>query len=559
MWYGWFSAFDIFAFIDDPMDTLNSLKNKRILVVPFLVMSIALTTALGFSYLHFLKTAINRTEQSLTRLAHSGAKMVYLLGPNPGLQEFDSLADAFAGNGHFRVTIIEQDGRVLGDSRLSQEEVRRIENHADRPEVLMAKASGLGMARRFSDTLKVDLLYVAVPYGNRYSQGYFRVALPLTHLANEKIKQQLVLGAVWLGTLIMAAFLTWLASRHIVRLIHSGQRELERRVSERTREIETLQTLGTQLTVCKTREEALQVVKLVSSILLPGFPGSISLYRNSKNQLEQKISWNGDCGNEPVFGPDECWALRTGKLHVGNPLEGTMVCPHAGENRQRMICVPLVAQGVTHGVLHLILPAGVELTQEMCKLTNAVAEHTSLTLANLDLREDLRQQAIRDPLTGLYNRRYLMEVFDHELARAGRRQQQLGVLMIDVDHFKDFNDCHGHDAGDYVLSEIGLLIRKNIRCEDIACRYGGEEFALLLPETSREEALSVSGKLGDLVRNHNFFFKGLSLGPVTLSIGVASFPDTASTVEALLKCADKALYQAKNAGRDQALVWMEQA
>lgn len=559
MWYGWFSAFDIFAFIDDPMDTLNSLKNKRILVVPFLVMSIALTTALGFSYLHFLKTAINRTEQSLTRLAHSGAKMVYLLGPNPGLQEFDSLADAFAGNGHFRVTIIEQDGRVLGDSRLSQEEVRRIENHADRPEVLMAKESGSGMARRFSDTLKVDLLYVAVPYGNRYSQGYFRVALPLTHLANEKIKQQLVLGAVWLGTLIMAAFLTWLASRHIVRLIHSGQRELERRVSERTREIETLQTLGTQLTVCKTREEALQVVKLVSSILLPGFPGSISLYRNSKNQLEQKISWNGDCGNEPVFGPDECWALRTGKLHVGNPLEGTMVCPHAGENRQRMICVPLVAQGVTHGVLHLILPAGVELTQEMCKLTNAVAEHTSLTLANLDLREDLRQQAIRDPLTGLYNRRYLMEVFDHELARAGRRQQQLGVLMIDVDHFKDFNDCHGHDAGDYVLSEIGLLIRKNIRCEDIACRYGGEEFALLLPETSREEALSVSGKLGDLVRNHNFFFKGLSLGPVTLSIGVASFPDTASTVEALLKCADKALYQAKNAGRDQALVWMEQA
>jgi diguanylate cyclase (GGDEF)-like protein len=559
LWHGWFSAFDIFAFIDDPMDTLNSLKNKRILVVPFVVLTVALTTALGFSYLHFLKTAISRTEQSLTRLAHSGAKMVYLLGPNPGLQEFDSLADAFAGNGHFRVTIIEQDGRVLGDSRLSQEEVRRIENHADRPEVLMAKASGLGMARRFSDTLKVDLLYVAVPYGNRYSQGYFRVALPLTHLANEKIKQQLVLGAVWLGTLIMAAFLTWLASRHIVRLIHSGQRELERRVSERTREIETLQTLGTQLTVCKTREEALQVVKLVSSILLPGFPGSISLYRNSKNQLEQKISWNGDCGNEPVFGPDECWALRTGKLHVGNPLEGTMVCPHAGENRQRMICVPLVAQGVTHGVLHLILPAGVELTQEMCKLTNAVAEHTSLTLANLDLREDLRQQAIRDPLTGLYNRRYLMEVFDHELARAGRRQQQLGVLMIDVDHFKDFNDCHGHDAGDYVLSEIGLLIRKNIRCEDIACRYGGEEFALLLPETSREEALSVSGKLGDLVRNHNFFFKGLSLGPVTLSIGVASFPDTASTVEALLKCADKALYQAKNAGRDQALVWMEQA
>lgn len=220
-----------------------------------------------------------------------------------------------------------------------------------------------------------------------------------------------------------------------------------------------------------------------------------------------------------------------------------------------MVSVPLVAQGVTHGVLHLAAPEGADITPEIVRLTNSVAEHTSLALANLELREDLRHQAIRDPLTGLYNRRYLIEAFDHELSRATRRQRQLGVLMIDVDHFKSFNDRYGHDAGDFVLSELRLLLRKNIRCEDIPCRYGGEELVLLLPETGRADALMLSEKLGELVRNNNFFFGGRNLGSVTLSIGVASFPDSAATVDELIKCADKALYKAKNRVRDQTVVW----
>lgn len=537
------------------MDKLNSLKNKRILIAPFLAVTLALSLALTLLNVHFLQVATKRTELNLTRLARSGAEMIYLLGPSPSLAKFDHLADTFAKSGPFRVTIIDLDGTVLGDSNLPLEEVRVIENHAKRPEILMAKELGVGLSRRFSSTLNIDLLYLAVRYSSQYSKGYFRVALPLNDLAHDRMDQQLVLGMVGLITLILAAFLTWLASRHIVKLVKLGQLELEKRVSERTKEIETLQTLSTQLIVCKTREEALEVVKLVSSILMPGFPGSIALYRNSKNQLEQKICWNGDCVGESVYQPDQCWALRTGQLHIGSPLDGTMTCSHAKKNGQRMICVPLVAQGVTHGVLHLMLPEGAEITPEMAQLTKAVAEHTSLTLANLDLREDLRQQAIRDPLTGLHNRRYLMEIFDHELSRATRRQRQLGVLMIDVDHFKNFNDRYGHDAGDYVLSEIGLLIRKNIRCEDISCRYGGEEFTLLLPETDSAEAIRTSKKLGDLVRSHNFFFGGRNIGPVTLSIGVATFPDTATTVEGLIKAADKALYKAKDAGRNQAIFW----
>lgn len=537
------------------MDTLNSLKNKRLLIAPFLVVTFALSLALLVLNIYFLQLATKRTEQDLSRLAHSGTKMLYLLGPNPTLDKFDNFADAFAESGRFRATLIDLQGTVLGDSRLSLDEIRTTENHANRPEILMAKESGVGISKRFSDTLKIDLLYLAVRYDNRYSKGYFRVALPLNDFPHDKMKQQLALGTVGLFTLVLAGFLTWLASRHIVKLIKLGQRELERRVIERTKEIETLQTFGTQLTVCKTREEALEVVKLISSILLPDFAGSIALYRNSKNQLEQKIHWNGEGAGVSIYAPDECWALRTGQIHIGSPLEGTMACTHLEENSQRLICVPLVAQGVTHGVLHLALPDKTEVTPEMKKLISAVAEHTSLALANLSLREDLRQQAIRDPLTGLYNRRYLMEVFDHELSRAGRRQRQLGILMIDVDHFKAFNDHYGHDAGDFVLSEIGLLLRKNIRCGDISCRYGGEEFALLLPETSCEEALNLSKKLGELVRDHNFTFKGQNIGPVTLSIGVAAYPDTALKIEDLIKCADKALYKAKNAGRDQAAVW----
>ncbi|MCG8684745.1 MAG: GGDEF domain-containing protein [Desulfobacterales bacterium] len=174
-----------------------------------------------------------------------------------------------------------------------------------------------------------------------------------------------------------------------------------------------------------------------------------------------------------------------------------------------------------------------------------------MTLANLDLRDSLRQQAIRDPLTGLYNRRYLLETMEHEISRSSRKKSEMGLMMIDLDYFKKFNDTYGHDIGDFILAEFGRLIQLIIREEDIACRYGGEEFTLMLPETGKNDTLKVAEKIRNHIQAHKFYFNNKSYAPITLSIGIAVFPHDGKTTSTLLKQADEALYQAKDQGRNQ--------
>lgn len=219
-----------------------------------------------------------------------------------------------------------------------------------------------------------------------------------------------------------------------------------------------------------------------------------------------------------------------------------------------MLCIPLIAQGETHGVLHLTSSIDKKWSPEEQQLASAVAEHSSLTLASLELRESLRQQAIKDALTGLYNRRYLLETVEHELSRAARRGLQMGILMIDIDYFKKFNDEHGHDIGDFILSEFGRLIRLLLRDEDIACRYGGEEFTLLLPETDVQGTLTVARKICRKMREHDFIIGNHAYGPITVSIGAATFPENGKSSEQLFKQADDALYEAKREGRDQVIL-----
>jgi diguanylate cyclase (GGDEF)-like protein len=214
----------------------------------------------------------------------------------------------------------------------------------------------------------------------------------------------------------------------------------------------------------------------------------------------------------------------------------------------------MMAQGDAHGVLHLqaAQPAGP--LDELQRLAVMLAEHTALALANLNLRETLRSQSIRDPLTGLYNRRYLEETLDREIRRAERNQRGLGLMMIDADHFKDFNDLHGHQAGDVVLQALGQTMQSLIRGGDIASRYGGEEFVLLLPETSVEVTTRRANDLRERASQLGIHYRGQLLGRVTLSIGVAGYPEHGLTRDALMRAADRALYQAKQAGRNRGIV-----
>jgi diguanylate cyclase (GGDEF)-like protein len=176
----------------------------------------------------------------------------------------------------------------------------------------------------------------------------------------------------------------------------------------------------------------------------------------------------------------------------------------------------------------------------------------SLALANLKLREIMRNQAIRDSLTGLYNRRYLEETLEREVHRGNRLGICIGMIMMDLDHFKPYNDSYGHSAGDAVLRAAGHLIQNQIRGEDIACRYGGEEFLLIMPgaslEVLQQRAETIVREVKQLhLQNHTFH-------PITISAGVAIFPDNGATADLVLQAADQALYHAKGAGRDRVMV-----
>ena len=179
-----------------------------------------------------------------------------------------------------------------------------------------------------------------------------------------------------------------------------------------------------------------------------------------------------------------------------------------------------------------------------------MASQVALSVASLKLRETLREQSIRDPLTGLYNRRFMEESLERELERASRKKQPLAVLFLDLDHFKRFNDTFGHDAGDMVLQSLGDLLRTFFRATDICCRYGGEEFAIIMPESSSEDAVKRADALRSEVKSLRLQYKKNTLGMVTLSAGVAAFPEYAATSAELLEIADKCLYESKAKGRD---------
>jgi diguanylate cyclase (GGDEF)-like protein len=172
----------------------------------------------------------------------------------------------------------------------------------------------------------------------------------------------------------------------------------------------------------------------------------------------------------------------------------------------------------------------------------------------LTLRATLQAQSIRDPLTGLFNRRYLEEFFHQEIHRAQRNEYSVGVIMIDIDHFKRFNDTLGHDGGDFILKEVGQLLKDAVRASDIACRFGGEEMILILPDVSLEIACQRAEWIRNAIAQLRLVYNGSAIDTVTASFGVACFPDHGATVNAVIKTADHALYRAKDGGRNQVVV-----
>ena len=314
--------------------------------------------------------------------------------------------------------------------------------------------------------------------------------------------------------------------------------------------------MGEMLQTCLSEEEAQGVINQYAHQLFTDGAGMLAVMKASRNFVEATSSWGNDSASEFIFPPEQCWALRRGRIQHGSGSSSPARCAHLHKAFSgNYLCVPMMAQGEALGVLHLSVPHGVrDFTEEQQRLAATFAERVGLALANLKLREVLRSQSIRDPLTGLFNRRYMEESLEREVRRAARNGKSVGAIMVDLDHFKRFNDTFGHEAGDMLLREFGTLARSKTRKEDIACRYGGEEFILILPDAPLEVTFARAEELRQAVRHLELKSAGRPIGVVTASIGVSSFPEHALNADTLVRVADTALYKAKHGGRDQVVV-----
>jgi len=325
-------------------------------------------------------------------------------------------------------------------------------------------------------------------------------------------------------------------------------------LTKRSNRSTNLVKMAELLQSCAAVADACSVVAAMAPRVFPELRGAMLLFNASQETLEVAATW-ADCQLEAnTLEPQDCWALRTGHPHVVAAGDDTLKCRHAAMLRSSFFCVPLRAQGETIGILHFQTVGSESLSESALLIANMFAEQVVLSVANIRLREALRNQSVRDPLTGLYNRRYLEEIMERETRRAVRSEQGLGLLMLDLDDFKKFNDTFGHDAGDNVLRESASFLLKSVRTEDVVCRFGGEEFVVVLPMASLEVTRARAERIRSRLRELSVTHQGQSLGAITVSIGVAELPQHGTTAKELLESADAALYRAKREGRDRVMV-----
>jgi diguanylate cyclase (GGDEF)-like protein len=322
-----------------------------------------------------------------------------------------------------------------------------------------------------------------------------------------------------------------------------------------------LNEMGDLLQCSATSAEAHAVVgQIAKRLFLVSTVGTLFIFKSSRNLLEAVTHWRNSGVSEQSFSPEACWALRRGQPFWSEYPGGVVICSHlTSPVPASYLCIPLVALGDTLGVLHIQYnlsdsSSGAEafesLQESEQRLAVAVGGRVALSLASLLLRETLRAQSIRDPLTGLYNRRFMEHALDRELQRAKRKSHSLVVVFLDLDHFKRFNDTRGHDAGDTVLRSMAGLFQKHFRGDDVVCRYGGEEFAFILPESSSKDAAKRVEELRQAAKNHTITYKEQVMDVVTFSIGIAAYPENGLAAQELLHTADSCLYESKANGRD---------
>jgi len=328
-------------------------------------------------------------------------------------------------------------------------------------------------------------------------------------------------------------------------------------LKHRNKETELIAHMRDLLQACNTEKESFSIVASVCSQIFPKHAGYIAIKKESM-EIAQAVIGFGDFPWEGIqFNLDDCWAVRRGGGHIVTDPETEPSCPQVKSSACSNLCIPITARSECLGIIHMCCDySGVEpkfraaALKRIANKLKGITELYALSLANIRLRERLHLQSIVDPLTGLFNRRHMEYALTREFDRATRSSSNVGLIMLDIDHFKQLNDTHGHEVGDKVLWKIGVFLRNSIRGEDIACRYGGEELILILPGCSPEDCMQKAIDIRQGVERLSVNIKKKE-HKVTVSIGISSFPQNGELIDEVIRAADDAMYESKKAGRNR--------
>jgi diguanylate cyclase (GGDEF)-like protein len=368
--------------------------------------------------------------------------------------------------------------------------------------------------------------------------------------------------AVKLNNGFAVTFSNVTALKESEKALQQANQELEKQINtlqQRNQEMLLLSEMSDFLQTCLTVEEACLAIADLIQPLFPGCDGSLFLRNSVSTQIEKIVSWGKDFNQQQSFAVEDCWGLRRGRSHWihGNRLK--LCCNHIGSIHffAGSLCIPLLALGKTLGLLYLSAEQEEFLRPDKQQLARMVGEQIASVIANLQLRATLEYQSIRDPLTGLYNRRHLDVSLPKVIELAQQQQQPVGIIMLDIDYFRSINNNYGHEGGDYVLQSVGKLLQDiGTESNALVCRYGGEEITLILSGFNLGETSNLAQTIRQAMANLRVDYNGLEIN-LTASLGVACFPDHGYLGTSVLREADKALLHAKENGRNQVAIALQ--
>jgi len=515
----------------------------KIIIMPIIVMLTIFIISLVSIEFHLKETLQEQLEHKLRTFATFAlSEATTNINNNIVFAEsLDKVAKDIAKMSSSRITYISTNGDVLADSSIPFQEIKRMDNHLKRLEVSVALKSYEGIIYRYSDTLNKNMVYLAIY--NKHSKLIVRTSMSTDAYLKAILSIRWTFLAIIFSSIIVVVVFGVLAIGLIKKAVNNERALQESRIIARTREITLIQTMTTMLNAAYTLDDAAIILLNIMPKLLPSLSGAIFLL-DENSSLNEASHWGEDWHHDIATMTKNRWLLQD-----QNSNEDHSRCQPSNYN----FCVDLIHDGEFIGILQLVSEEKI-IDEQYQNLTKNLVPQLSSALTNIQLKDSLRNQAIRDPLTGLYNRRFMLEAFEQVLNRAERHNSCLAILMIDLDHFKNFNDTYGHEAGDKVLEMVAEQFKRNLRLEDIACRYGGEEFCILCPDTGIREAHVLAEKLRHCIAEQQVIYQEQALDKVTLSVGISIYPNHGNSSNELLQQADKALYNAKEQGRNCAVV-----